>query len=145
MFQYPMMRLWNALLSRNAQHCGFTPDKAFEGSKRMDGTSPGRDNHDRMPAPAVLVDFAPRAGLKEVSLNPQDLAARSAAALDSATAAIREVSEKVSAATQGLRHSPSGVEVEFGLQLEATGGAMIARAQAGVHITVTLKWERSDD
>jgi hypothetical protein len=90
--------------------------------------------------PIVLVDFGARAGLKEVSLSPQDLAARSSAALDSAMASIRQMSERVTSATKGLAQRPDEVEVEFGLKLDAAGGALIARAGVEAHLTVTLKW-----
>jgi hypothetical protein len=82
----------------------------------------------------VLVDLAPQAGLREVS----------AAALDSATASIREMAERVSAATKGLAHRPDGVTVEFGLKLDAAGRAMVARVGAEVHLTVTLTWGGTD-
>jgi Trypsin-co-occurring domain 1 len=90
--------------------------------------------------PIMLVDFAARAGLKEVSLSPQDLAKRSSAALDSAMASIRQMSERVTLATKGLAQRPDEVEVEFGLKLDAAGGALLARAGVEAHLTVTLKW-----
>jgi|SRR5215467_5070670 len=90
--------------------------------------------------PVLLVDFAARAGLKEVSLSPQDLAARSSAALDSAMASIRQMSERVISATKGLAQRPDEMEVEFGLKLDAAGGALLARAGVEAHLTVTLKW-----
>jgi Trypsin-co-occurring domain 1 len=89
----------------------------------------------------VLVDFAVRAGLKEVSLSPQDLAARSSAALDSAMASIRQMAERVASATEGLAQRPDEVEVEFGLKLDAAGGSLIARAGVEAHLTVTLTWK----
>jgi preprotein translocase subunit SecD len=92
--------------------------------------------------PVVLVDFAPRAGLKEVSLSPRDVAARSSAALDSAVTSIRQVSERVASATRDLAHQPDEVEVEFGLKLDAATGALIARAGTEAHLTVTLRWGR---
>jgi hypothetical protein len=94
----------------------------------------------RLPEPAVLVDFPPRAGLKEVSLSPHDLAARSAAALDSAMTSIRQLSERISTTAKGLAHCPDDVEVEFGLKLDAAGGALLARAGAEAHLVITLRW-----
>jgi Trypsin-co-occurring domain 1 len=95
---------------------------------------------DGTPQATVLIDFPPRAGLKEVSLSPQDLAARSAAALDSAMASIRQMSERIAATTRNLAQRPDQVEVEFGLKLDAAGGALLARAGAEAHLVVTLRW-----
>ena len=92
----------------------------------------------------VLVDLASKAGLREVSLKPQDLAERSAAALDSGMASIREMAERVSSATRGLAHRPEEVMVEFGLKLDVSGRAVIAQAGAEVHLTVTLTWNGAD-
>jgi hypothetical protein len=94
----------------------------------------------RVQQTAVLVDFAPRAGLKEVSLSPQDLAARSSMALDSAMATIRQVAERVTSATKNLMQPPDDVEIEFGLKLDAVAGALIARTGAEAHFSVTLRW-----
>lgn len=97
--------------------------------------------HDEVQSqPVVLVDFAPRAGLKEVSLSPRDLAVRSSAALDCAVASIRQVSERVTSATRDLVQRPDEVEVEFGLKLDAATGALIARTGAEAHLRVTLRW-----
>lgn len=93
----------------------------------------------------VLVDFGPRAGLKEVSLSPQDLAARSAAALDSAMASIRQLSERIISATKDLARGPDEIEVEFGLKLDAAMGALITRVGGEAHLTVTIKWGGGDE
>lgn len=94
--------------------------------------------------PVVLVDFAPRVGLKEVSLSPQDLAVRSAVALDSAMTSIRDLSERITANINDLARRPDEVEVEFGLKLDAAMGALITRAGLEAHLTVTLKWSGGD-
>jgi len=94
--------------------------------------------------PVVLVDFAPRVGLKEVSLSPQDLVARSTVALDSAMVSIRDLSERITSATSDLARRPDEVEVEFGLKLDAAMGALIARAGGEAHLTVTLRWGGGD-
>jgi hypothetical protein len=109
------------------------------------GSTPGEVRGDAQDQePVVLVDFAPRVGLKEVSLSPQDLAARSAVALDSAMASIRQLSERITSATRGLARRPDETEVEFGLKLDAAMGALITRAGAEAHLTVTLRWGGRD-
>jgi Trypsin-co-occurring domain 1 len=112
---------------------------AREADSTADNSREARgDGQDQQPV--VLIDFAPRVGLKEVSLSPQDLAARSAAALDSAMASIRDLSERITSTMKDLARRPDEVEVEFGLKLDATMGALITRAGLEAHLTVTLKW-----
>lgn len=94
--------------------------------------------------PVVLVDFAPRVGLKEVSLSPQDLTARSAAALDSAMASIRHLSERITSAMTDLARRPDEIEVEFALKLDAAMGALITRVGTEAHLSVALRWGASD-
>jgi hypothetical protein len=102
-------------------------------------TSPG----DVSP-PMLLVDFPPKTGLKEVSLSPRDIAARSAVAIDNAMASIGEMAERVASTTGQLVHQPREVEVEFGLKLDATGGTFLARAGAEAHLVVKLRWQSTD-
>lgn len=99
-------------------------------------------NHDvgEDPAPEVLVDFPPTAGLKDVSSKPEALAQRSAAALDSAMDAIRSMAARINSTTGTLTQRPSAVEVEFGIKLDAAAGALIARTGAEAHIVVKLTW-----
>jgi hypothetical protein len=39
-----------------------------------------------------------------------------------------------------LSHKPDEVEIEFGVKLDASVGAVIAGAGTGVHLNVTLRW-----
>ncbi len=39
--------------------------------------------------------------------------------------------------------SPDRVSIEFGLRLDASAGAVIAKAGVGAHFTVTLDWDPS--
>jgi hypothetical protein len=103
------------------------------------------DSGDLAGQPVLQVDFAPKSGLKEVSLSPQDLVARSSAAVDSAMASIREIADRVSSTTSQIVNRPDEVSVEFGLKLDAAGGALIARAEVEAHFVVTLKWSVSDE
>lgn len=60
----------------------------------------------------LLVDFAPRAGLKDVTSRPEALAARSAGAVDAAMASIHDLAERVNATVTGMVRQPREVEVE---------------------------------
>jgi hypothetical protein len=91
----------------------------------------------------LLVDFAPRAGLKNVTSRPEALAARSAAAVDAAMASIHDMADRVTATVSDLVRKPDEVKVEFGIKLDAEAGALIAKSKIEAHIVVTLRW--SDD
>lgn len=91
----------------------------------------------------LLVDFAPRAGLKNVTSRPEVLAARSAAAVDAAMASIHDMADRVTATVGGMVRKPDEVKVEFGIKLDAEAGALIAKSKVEAHMVVTLRW--SDD
>ena len=92
----------------------------------------------------ILVEFAPRPGVRQVSLSPDDLAEKSAQALDRAMDTIRQMAQRVSALRVTLPDEFTQVELEFGLKLEAEAGALISKVGAEASINVTLTWERSD-
>jgi len=92
----------------------------------------------------ILVEFAPRPGVRQVSLSPDDLAEKSAQALDRAMGTIRQMAQRVSALRVTLPDEFTQVELEFGLKLEAEAGALISKVGAEASINVTLTWERSD-
>ena len=92
----------------------------------------------------ILVEFAPRPGVRQVSLSPDDLAEKSAQALDRAMGTIRQMAQRVSALRVTLPDEFTQVELEFGIKLEAEAGALISKVGAEASINVTLTWERSD-
>ena len=60
--------------------------------------------------------------------------------LDEALAHVRPAAESVVAAFRAL--SPDEVSVEFGLQIDAEAGALIAKTAVGAHFTIQLRWSR---
>jgi hypothetical protein len=54
------------------------------------------------------------------------------------------MAERVTSATRDLARRPDEIEVEFGLKLDAAGGALLARAGVEAHLTVTLKWDATE-
>ena len=92
----------------------------------------------------ILVEFAPRPGVRQVSLSPDDLAEKSAQALDRAMGTIYQMAQRVSALRVTLPNEFTQVELEFGLKLEAEAGALISKVGGEASINVTLTWERSD-
>jgi hypothetical protein len=92
----------------------------------------------------VLVEFTLRPGLREVSLSPDDIAEKSAKALDSAMNAIHHMARRVSAMIDTLSDRPAEVEVEFSLALDAEAGAMISKAGVEAGFNVKLTWKREE-
>jgi hypothetical protein len=94
----------------------------------------------------ILVEFAPRQGLQQVSLSPEDVTQKSAMALNSAMKTIRQMARRVAATARSLpvAERPSQIEVEFGLKLDAQAGALVAQAGAEASFTVKLTCERKE-
>lgn len=86
----------------------------------------------------ILVDFQLSPGAYEVSLSPQDIAQKSAEALDKAMDAIHHMAHHVAATIDGLPRRPKQVEVEFGIVLKAEVGALISKA--GMDATINVKF-----
>jgi hypothetical protein len=96
----------------------------------------------------ILVEFAPRPGVQQASrLSPQDVAEKSAQALDKAMATIRQMGHRVSETVKSidLVDRPDKVVLEFGLKLDAEAGALIAKASTEANFKVVLTWEQPDE
>jgi hypothetical protein len=92
----------------------------------------------------ILVEFSPRPGVRQVSLSmaPEELAGKSALALDRAMSTVRQMAKRVTDAVDKITDKPDKVEVEFGLKLDAEAGAYIAKASTEAGFKVMLTWER---
>jgi hypothetical protein len=56
------------------------------------------------------------------------------------------VTDLARAALDQLRQaSPDAVEIEFGVNLAAQAGAVIAKSEAGCHLKVKVTWHRASD
>jgi len=91
----------------------------------------------------MLVEFAPRAGVRQVSLSPTDLAEMSAQPLDRAMGTIRQMAQRVSALRDTLPDESTQVELG-GVKLDAEAGALLSKVGSEASINVTLTWVRSD-
>ena len=89
----------------------------------------------------ILVEFPRRAGGEQVSLTPVDLVAKSEAALDRTTEAIRSMARRVTSSLDGLEVRPKSIEVEFGLKFDAEAGVLVSKAGVEASVNVTLLWE----
>ncbi len=94
----------------------------------------------------ILVEFAPRPGVRQVS-RIDDMTEKSAQALDKAMSTIREMGQLVSETVKSINVAdrPNKVELEFGLKLDAEAGALVAKASAESSFKVVLTWARSDE
>ena len=90
----------------------------------------------------ILVEFAPVAGVRSVSLNPRDAIEKSQEAIDHAMKSIRGMAKKSATAIKEIpvAERPGTIAVEFGLKLTAEGGAVLAKAGVEAGINVTMTW-----
>jgi hypothetical protein len=94
----------------------------------------------------ILVEFTPRPGLQQVS-RADDVAQKSAQALDKAMSTIREMGQRVTDTVKDINVAdrPTKVELEFGLKFDAEAGAVVARASTEAAFKVVLTWEQDKE
>jgi hypothetical protein len=92
----------------------------------------------------ILVEFPDRPGVRAVSLkdSAEELAEKSAQALDKAMDTVRGMAVRSVKAVKDLTDPPDNIEVEFGIKLDAEAGAMVAKAGTEASFNVTLSWQR---
>lgn len=94
---------------------------------------------------SILVEFAPRAGVQQVSIFDmplEQLEELSSQALDSAMETITQMAQRARALRDKIPDEFTQVEVEFGIKLDAEAGAFLAKAGGEAALSVTLTWER---
>ncbi len=90
----------------------------------------------------ILVEFAPRPGLRQVSKTPTDLVAQSTQAINNAMVTIYNMARRVHGTVEAMGDSkPSEAEVSFGIKLNAETDALIAKVGGEASIEVTLTWK----
>jgi hypothetical protein len=92
----------------------------------------------------ILVEFPDRPGVRAVSLkdSAEELAEKSAQAIDKAMDTVRGMAVRSVKAVKDLTDPPDNIEVEFGIKLDAEAGAMVAKASTEASFNVTLSWQR---
>ena len=93
----------------------------------------------------ILVEFAPAAGVRGVSLSPANIAEKSREAIDDALKTMRKMAKKTVKAIREIpvTERPNSIAVSFGLKLSAEGGAVVAKAGVEAAINVTMTWQRT--
>ncbi|ASC70472.1 hypothetical protein XM38_014110 [Halomicronema hongdechloris C2206] len=79
--------------------------------------------------------------LRPQQLKPQELAVKSAQALDQAMGTIQGVANCTSETLGKLAQSPSEVEIEFAIKVDAEVGALIANGRQEGNLRVKLVWK----
>jgi hypothetical protein len=94
----------------------------------------------------ILIEFEPRPGVRQVSLLPEDMAEKSAQALEKAMTTIRLMGQRVTDTVKGINVAdrPDKVELEFGLKFDAEAGAFVAKASTEAAFKVVLTWQQPD-
>lgn len=93
----------------------------------------------------ILVEFSQAPGLRQVSITPENIAQKSAEAVDKAMDMIRQMANRGMIAIDTLANKPTQVEMQFGVKFNAETGAIIAKTAAEASLTVKLTWERKDN
>ena len=86
----------------------------------------------------ILVDFQVSPGAYEVSLSPQDIAQKSAEALNQAMSTIHQMAQRIVTTIDALPKRPTQTEVTFGITLNAEIGAVVSKA--GLEATINIKF-----
>ena len=95
----------------------------------------------------ILVEFERQPGAFDVALSsPEDVARKSAEALDSAMDTIHNMARRVIATVDALPHRPTQAAVTFGIKLTAEAGALITKAgvEATINVTLTMEGKGTD-
>jgi hypothetical protein len=73
---------------------------------------------------------------------PGEIVAEAAQTLESALKSVTPAAHSIMAALR--QAGPHAVTVEFGLELTAQAGAVIAKTEGSCHLNVTLHWNQGD-
>jgi Trypsin-co-occurring domain 1 len=105
---------------------------------RRGETVPSRTEFPLASGGTVVVETAAATGVAPAGRGGMDRAAETLR--DSLKPVIAAASDVIDA-FRALPRRPDGVEVRFGVSLDAKVGAVIASGTAGVHLDVTLRWD----
>jgi hypothetical protein len=74
-----------------------------------------------------------------------DFVIQAGASLEQTLEHARSVADAAFAKLRGLTREPDELEVEFGIRLTATAGAVVAKAATEGHLRVRLLWSKPDE
>src|SRR6266581_5220228 len=91
----------------------------------------------------VEVDEPETGGTTRASRRPGEIAEEAKETFEQALSKIRPATEKVITTLRGLAHKPDEIEMEFGFNMSAAAGVVIASASTGANYKVTLRWKET--
>lgn len=90
----------------------------------------------------IVVEFQTGPGRQRVALSPEEVAAKSARALDRSMDAIRQMVRRVNTTMDSLGDvRPDQVQVTFGIRFDAQAGAVLTKAGVEANLEVQLSWD----
>lgn len=89
----------------------------------------------------VEVDEPETGGTTRASRRPDEIAEEAKETFEQALSKIRPATEKVIHTLRGLAHKPDEIEMEFGFNMSAAAGVVIASASTAANYKVTLRWK----
>jgi hypothetical protein len=89
----------------------------------------------------VEVEEPETGGTTRASRRPGELAEEAKETFEQALSKIRPATEKVIGTLRSLAHKPDEIEMEFGFNMSAAAGVVIASASAEANYKVTLRWK----
>jgi hypothetical protein len=94
------------------------------------------------PSEPILVELSTGPGRQQVTLKPEEVAAKSVLVLDRSMDTIRAMAERVTRtmdSVEGVR--PDEVQVTFGIKFDAQAGAILTKVGVEASIQVQLTWK----
>jgi Trypsin-co-occurring domain 1 len=88
----------------------------------------------------VIVETSDHAARVENTGRASKSVANAALSLRDALGSVTAAASDVLAGFQSMSHRPNEVEIQLGVNFDATFGMVIASASTGGHIEVTLRW-----
>jgi hypothetical protein len=92
----------------------------------------------------VEVDEAESAGGVVRAARPGEIAEKAGQTFEAAIDKVKPAAAAIIDKIRSLHDAPDEVEVQFGLKLNATAGAVVASAAMEANYSVTLKWKKKD-
>lgn len=90
------------------------------------------------------VDEPETGGTTPASRRPGEIAEEAKETFEQALSKIRPATEKVIHTLRGLAHKPDEIEMEFGFNMNAAVGVVIASTSAAANYKVTLRWKQEE-
>lgn len=92
----------------------------------------------------VLFEIGSGGTMRGTNLNPTELAAKSAQALEKAMGTIQALASRTTDTVSKLPKKPQEFELEFGIKISAEAGALVSKAGGEGNLRVRMVWKDQD-